>query len=181
VLEAIDLTSRTFEDRARLYRNLVVAVSLVSIASLLSALLCWRAWPLAGLILLVPLSGGFVFLDGRLVERWRSGIVGMNESRGLDVSLFRSTISQFKHLPANTLQAMLATLAACGATGAKSASAAGSKDPASRQPGEWRILARTATLTIALTGLAAALHWRFPWPLLLAVGFAALFVFVKGK
>jgi len=181
LLEAINLTSRTIADRGRLYRNLVVAVSLLSVASILAALVCWRVWPLMGLILLVPLSGGFVFLDSRRVARWRKQLLEIADNRKLDLTLLLNTISQYKHLPANTLQAMLAALPASNATPATRTPAAGSRDSASGQPGAWRILAATAILTVALTGLAAALFWRSPWLLLVALGFAALFVLLKRK
>ena len=52
--DAIDITVRTIEGRARLYRNLVVAVSAVSVLSILLAVL-FRQWlALTGLVLLVP-------------------------------------------------------------------------------------------------------------------------------
>jgi hypothetical protein len=88
LLDAIDITNRTIEARAGLYRNLVVAVCAVSVLSILVAVL-FRQWmSLAGLVLLVPLTGGFLFLDSRLVRRWRAGIVEMGRSRSLDVTAF---------------------------------------------------------------------------------------------
>src|SRR5258705_9410853 len=56
LVEAIDFTLRTIETRARLYRNVLVAVALVSVGSVLASLIGWRVWPLAGLILIVPLA-----------------------------------------------------------------------------------------------------------------------------
>src|SRR5580704_4090640 len=104
LLDAIDITIRTIEDRARLYRNLVVAVSAVSVLSIILSVL-FRQWlALTGLVLLVPLTGGFLFFDSRLVRRWRGGIVEMMVLRGLDSVTFRNTISGFRHLPANALK-----------------------------------------------------------------------------
>ena len=69
LLAAINLSLRALEDRIRLYRNLVVAVCLLSISSVLAPLLFWRALPLAKLILVVALPGVFIFLDCRRVAR----------------------------------------------------------------------------------------------------------------
>lgn len=72
-----------------------------------------RQWfALASLIVLVPLTGGFLVLDSRLFCRWRSGILEMAHLRRLDVEMFRKTISGFRQLPPNSLQAMLSALPA---------------------------------------------------------------------
>lgn len=52
LLDAIDITLRTIEGRARLYRNLVLAVSVVSVLSILITVL-FRQWiALTGILLL---------------------------------------------------------------------------------------------------------------------------------
>jgi len=110
LLDAIDITVRAIEDRARLYRNLVVAVSAVSVLSIILAVV-FRQWlALTGLVLLVPLTGGFLFFDSRLVRRRRAGIVEMMGLRGLDSATFLKTISGFRHLPPSALKAMLVTI-----------------------------------------------------------------------
>jgi hypothetical protein len=110
LLDAIDSTVRTMENRATLYRNLVVAVSAVSVLSIFFMVL-FRHWiALAGLVLPVPLTGAFLFFDSRLVRRWRAGIVEMARLRDLDEQNFVKTISAFRHLPPNALKAMLLTL-----------------------------------------------------------------------
>src|SRR5262245_27277273 len=112
LLDAIDLTVRTIEDRTRLYRALVVAASVVSVLSILMAVF-FRQWiALAGIVLLVPLTGGYVFLDSRLVRRWRAAIVEMARLRSLDLATFLKTISGLRYLPPNALKAMLATIPA---------------------------------------------------------------------
>src|SRR5260370_31655590 len=91
LLDAIDITLRATEERARLYRNLVVAVSAVSVLAVF-----FRHWlALAGLIILVPLTGAYLVLDSRLLRLWRAGIVEMLRLRGLDVTAFSKTISGF--------------------------------------------------------------------------------------
>jgi hypothetical protein len=108
--DAIDRTLRTIEDRTKLYRCLVAAVSVASIASLVLAAV-FRQWLLlASLIILAPLTGGFFFFDCHLVLRWRREILEMARWRGLDVATFLKTISGFRFLPPNSLKAMLSTL-----------------------------------------------------------------------
>jgi hypothetical protein len=110
LLDAIDSTVRTIENRARLYRNLVVAISAVPVLSIFFLVL-FRHWiALAGLVILVPLTGAFLFFDSRLVRRWRAGIVEMARFRDLDEGNFVKTISAFRHLPPNALKAMLLTI-----------------------------------------------------------------------
>jgi hypothetical protein len=110
LLDAIDVTVRAIEGRARLYRNLVVAVSAVSVLSILLTVL-FRLWlPLAGFVILVPLTGGYLFFDIHLVRRWRTGIVEMVCLRSLDQPTFLKTISGLRQLPPTALKAMLSTL-----------------------------------------------------------------------
>jgi hypothetical protein len=110
LLDAIDNTVHAIEDRARLYRNLVVSVSAVSVLSILFAVL-FRQWiAFTGLVLLVPMTGGFLFFDSRFVRQWRAGIVEMERLRSLDSATFLKTISGFRYLPPNALKAMLSTL-----------------------------------------------------------------------
>jgi hypothetical protein len=110
LLDAIDSTVRTMENRATLYRNLVVAVSAVSVLSIFFMVFFHHWIALAGLVLPVPLTGAFLFFDSRLVRRWRAGIVEMARFRDLDEENFVKTISAFRHLPPNALKAMLLTL-----------------------------------------------------------------------
>jgi hypothetical protein len=183
LLEAIDMTLATFEDRGRLYRNLVVAVSLVSLGSILTALLCWRGLPLAGLIIVVPLTGAFIYLDTRRVSAWRNSVLSMCRTRGLDLALFCNTVSQLKHLPQGSLQSMLATLPV------KSPGALTQEGPSSlrndmrmNSEPDWKLLVGPAALTLALVGVTAALHWQSLWPLAVTIASAVLFVLSrKGK
>ena len=160
LLDAIDTTVRTIEDRARLYRNLVVAVSVVSVLSILLTVL-FRQWlALIGLVLLVPLTGGYLFLDSRLVRRWRAGIGEMTRLRSLDVFTFLKTISGFRHLPANTLKAMLVTIPPSGEASQQKApqpeqAIVGTTIDAIDQKNEFKILCFTGLLTVALGCLIA--------------------------
>ncbi len=184
LLEAINLTLQTIECRARLYRNLLVAVSLVSVTSVLTAVLCWRGWPVAGLILVVPLAGGFLLHDTRRVRWWLEEILHMRRQRGLDTALFLETIGQFKHVPSRSLRGMLLLLAPDegGGRDPKRQTASGESRPGSPlRAAEWRILATTTALTLALSCLAVAAGGRRLWLLLPAGGLAVLCGFLKRK
>ena len=160
LLDAIDITVRTIEGRARLYRNLVVAVSAVSVLSILLAVL-FRQWlALTGLVLLVPLTGGFLFFDSRLVRRWRAAIVEMGRFRSLDRATFLKTISGFRHLPPNALKAMLSTIPPSGEESRQDIpqleqAIVGANFDALERNNELKILCSTALLTGALVCLIA--------------------------
>jgi hypothetical protein len=153
---------------------------LVTFASILTALVCWRGLPLAGLILVVPLTGGFLYLDTRRVSRWRAGILGLCVTRGLEAALFRKTMSQLKHLPQGSLQAMLATLPADSSNPPiQEGPLSPGRNAGKNSEPDWRIMVATAALTFALAGAVAAWHWRSLLPLLITAGSTALFVLVR--
>jgi hypothetical protein len=110
LVDAIGTTLRTIEDRVRLFRNLVVAVSMVSLFSIILPLFIRQWLALSGLTIIVPLTGGFLLLDSHMVLQWRAGILDMARLRGLDLAMFAKAISGFRQLPPDSLKAMLATL-----------------------------------------------------------------------
>jgi hypothetical protein len=97
--DAIEMTIRTIEDRGRHYRNLAAAVSVVWMASIFSGVLSHQWIALSGLIFVVPLIGGFLCIDSRRIRRWRTEMLKQQLVHGLDLALFRKTISGFRHLP----------------------------------------------------------------------------------
>jgi len=160
LLDAVDITIRAIEDRARLYRNLVVAVSAVSVLSILLSVLVRQWLTLTGLVLLVPLTGGFLFFDSRLVRRWRAGIVEMARLRSLDRATFLKTISGFRHLPPNALKAMLSTIPPSGEESRQETpqleqAIVGPNFDALERNNELKILCSTGLLTGALVCLIA--------------------------
>ena len=110
LLEAINLTLRTMERRARLYRNLVMAVSLTALASLVVAVVSRRWVVLSGLLALPLYVGGFLSLDNRMVKAWDERMFQMRDQRGLNIAQLEQTLTGFRHLPQATLRSMLATL-----------------------------------------------------------------------
>jgi hypothetical protein len=184
LLEAINFTLRTIEDRGRLYRNLVVAVSIVCVLSVFSAAL-FRQWiALTGFLLLVPLTGGFLFFDGRRIRRWRTEIIEKSKMRGLDVTIFQKTIAGFRHLPTGSLQAMLSTLSSdvnASRRQTEEQSVLGNEFDTRTRKDEWRILKATTLLTLALVCLAGAAIYHSLILLLCGAGSMILFAFLKRR
>ena len=108
LLQALNLTMRTVERRTRLYRNLVVAVSVTGIASMTAAAL-YRRWIIVvGILALPGFVALFLVIDRRLVLGWRRQLLAMRDERGLNLSELERTLSGFRHLPQATLQSMVA-------------------------------------------------------------------------
>ena len=107
---AIERTTRVIERRARYYRNLVVAVVLIGVASVAWALAARTLSGLAGVLFLVPACGLFFFADARLLNQWRSGVLASWASGELDLAAFRSAMRAHPGLPQETRDAMLGTL-----------------------------------------------------------------------
>jgi hypothetical protein len=185
LLDAIDLTVRAIEGRARLYRNLVVAVSAVLVLSILLSVLFHRWLPISGFVLLAPLTGGFLYFDSRLVRRWRARIVEMTSLRSLERATFQKTISGFRQLPPNTLKSMLSTLPASGEEGGHETPQpekviAGAEFDALERKNELKILRSTALLTGALICLIAGGFYR-SLPLLATGGSLAILLLALGR
>jgi hypothetical protein len=108
--EALRTTLSALEGRARLYRNVVVVVSLVAVGSIVFAAVLRRWDALLGLLLLAPLSGMWMYLDTRRVRCWQAAILEMWRARGLSLTHFNQTIGSFRYVPGASLDGMLATL-----------------------------------------------------------------------
>jgi len=186
LLDAIEVTLRTIEERARLYRNLVVAVSAVSVLSVLFAVF-FRQWlALAGLIVLVPLTGAYLILDSRLLRLWRAGIVQMLRMRGLDVTAFSKTISGFRHVPPNSLNAMISTLPARPEltrqhVPRKEPGLVNDEFEALERKNAWRILLGTGFMTLALICLVSGVYFGSVTLLLIGGSLAILVVALRRR
>jgi hypothetical protein len=156
-------------------------VCAVSVLSILVAVL-FRQWMcLAGLVLLVPLTGGFFFLDSLLVRRWRAGIVEMGHSRSLDVTAFLKAISGFRHLPPNALKGMLLTIPAGREESRQPEEAIADIDhDALDRKTELKILCSTGLLTVALVCLIAGAFYG-SLALLLSGGSLIILIAVFGR
>jgi hypothetical protein len=178
LLDAIEVTLRTIEERTGLYRILVVTVCAVAVLSIATAVIIRQWMSLAGLVLLVPLTGGFFFLDSRLVRRWRARIVEMERLRSLDLNAFRKTISGFRHLPPNALKAMLSTIPASRKENRQSEEKiAGIDFDAMDQKTEFKTLYSTGLITTAFACLIGAAFYG-SLALLLTGGILIIFLVV---
>ena len=110
LLEAINLTFRTMERRTRLYRNLVVCVSLTLLGSLVLAVVFRKLIFLLGFLAPPLYVGCFVYVDGRTLRAWRDRVLTMRTERSLEVEQLKKLLSDLRHIPAATLQSMFATL-----------------------------------------------------------------------
>jgi hypothetical protein len=107
---AIVQTITTIDTRARYFRNLVVAIVVLTLGSMVWAVVTWTFSPLAGLLLLLPAGGLFFFLDAKLLNDWRSRLLDAWVMKDIEFRAFCDAVSAIPTLPKETLQSMLATL-----------------------------------------------------------------------
>lgn len=110
----LDETQSAIGRRAKNFRNQIVAVVLVGVISVLSALLTRSFAPLLGIIAIVPVVGFFFFADARILDGWRSALLASWVEREIDFFAFRNAIRANPALPKGTTEAMLATLPSSG-------------------------------------------------------------------
>jgi hypothetical protein len=184
--EAVDATLQTIENRTRLYRNLVVCVAIISIASILLSIILLSWVPLCGLVLLPPLTGAFLFLDSRQVRRWQARVIEMWRS-GLILKEFEGTITGFRHVPPHTLNGMLSTLPKDSgqfrrdrATEEEKAFWAEKIDALGRRQ-EWETLIGAAALTLAIASLIGVAAFSYIMFIPFAAGLTALLIVLRKK
>lgn len=184
---AINLTLRAIEERASLYKGLIVLVSVTSVLALILAALL-RSWiPLLGFGLLVPLASGYLLLDGRHVNRWRMNILELWCQRGLNLALFAKSISAYPSVPPRTLDGMLSAIPKDSAdqkldalSETKKQQIVGTNSAAARKQ-ELRILLAVGALTVAVALAAAAAWFRSGRVLVCAVLVAAMWGALKNR
>jgi hypothetical protein len=184
---AINLTLRAIEERTRLYRGLIVVVSVSSVLALLLAAILRSGTPLLGFGLLVPFAGGYLVLDGRRVSRWRKSILDLWCERDLNLALFAKSVSAYPSVPPRTLEGMLsalpkdlADLKLDALSDTKKRQMVGASNAAERKQ-EARILLAVAALTLAVALAAAAAWLRSGRALVCAVLVAVTWAAVKNR
>jgi hypothetical protein len=105
--DAIEATHCAIQKRARLYRKLMMCVSFILLASLVSAIVIRRAAPLFGILLLVPLSGTYFVVDSRFTRRWTRQVAELWAQRKLDLETFATAIRAHPLLPRGAVDGML--------------------------------------------------------------------------
>lgn len=107
VKTAIELTLHTIEQRARLYRKLVVAVSVLLVCSVMTSMIVRSWWPLSGLLLIVAATAAYLALDARLVRGWIRRVFRLRDTEGLNLESLSGAMLSYPFIPPVTLRAML--------------------------------------------------------------------------
>ncbi len=106
----MELTTRTIDRRAALFRNLVIGIVTVTIVPGLWALIQLSWMPLAGLLFILPLCVTFFCLDIKKINQWQIQILAAWHLGVLDLAVFCQAMSTLRTLPQGTLNGMLGTL-----------------------------------------------------------------------
>lgn len=109
-MTAAQLTLRTVDRRARAYRNTVVPIAAIFLATsgLALGFRSWRA--LAGYALILPAPGLFLWADGRILRQWQQTMLEKWVAGELDLPQVERALSAYRSAPQSVLQSMLMTL-----------------------------------------------------------------------
>ena len=164
---AIQATLTAIQNRARLYRNLVVLVTAVLIGSIVVAVVFRSLIPLIGFSLLVPLAGAYFILDNRCTRLWSKQVLEMWVAGKLDLTAFSGAVSAHPYVPRGTLEGMLGLLPEPHARRTMEDRAVYiSQQQAFARRYEVRTLVASAGLFSTLLFLAAAVRFRSGLPLI---------------
>jgi len=168
--EAIGLTTRTIDMRARCFRNLIIGFAIVMIGCVIWTTTLWSWGPLLGLVLLVPLCSAFLGLDTFVVHRWRQQILALWVQEQVELDSFCDTISTIRLLPARTLQSMLHTLPTKNALRNSDKMILSTRKAVALTLGDInlcqidRTMSSTVAWTVGLVFVAVAMiRWSWPW------------------
>lgn len=176
---ALDGTVQAVGRRARNFRNLIVAVVVVALAVIVVSAL--SAWPrgVAAILVLVPVCGGFLARDQRIVSAWRGELLDRWSRGELELAAFREAVRAHPGLPGNALEAMLFTLPATADLGAEqrvqyaTRAAVAAVSHAMHRRRADALLLDVAASALVVGALLAAL-WLRRWTPLLALALLAL-------
>ncbi len=110
IRQAIYGTTDAITRRAAWYRNLVICISVIGMASMVLLIITWRPISLAIGTMMLPAVAGWFYWDTRLVRKWSQKTLQICRDGSLDVAVFTTTIAAMKHLPEPTIQSMLLEL-----------------------------------------------------------------------
>lgn len=92
------------------YRRLLLAIGLISIASVTCALVFWMWQPLLALLLIVPIVTVFLLTDAIAVQRWQAVVIAEWADGRLPLDGFRDTMLSVKQLPQLTILGLFESL-----------------------------------------------------------------------
>jgi hypothetical protein len=127
---AILQTITTIDNRACYFRNLVVAVVVLTLAFIGWAAVTGTFSPLAGLLLLLPAYGVFFFLDAKLLNDWRAQLLDAWVRKEIEFRAFCDAVSAIPTLPKDMLHSMLTTLPSAGDLPAEQGSSSSTREAA---------------------------------------------------
>lgn len=158
------LTTQLLDRRGRGYRNLVVAVVLIGLATPGAALAAWDWRPLLGGLLIVPAVGVGLTLDARRVAGWRREVLAAWAAGRLDLAVLRESFTSVKPLPARTLAGLFDPLPVRPPPDADRQPIADAVITADRAAVRGMILG-TAGLTVIVAAVGVAAAIGSAWPL----------------
>jgi hypothetical protein len=177
-------TITTIDTRARYFRNLVVAIVMLTLGSMGWAVVTWTFSPLAGVLLLLPAGGLFFFLDAKLLNDWRSRLLDTWVKKEMELRVFCDAVSAIPTLPKETLQSMLATLPSAGDLSTEKRISSGTREVTAARAAAIYVcqsdaMALQATGFAITTGslLIAVILWM--WQPILGITGLALFPFMR--
>jgi len=164
--EALTLTLRLLDTRARRYRNFVIILLAVVFVSFVWATIQFSLVPLLGLLSLPCLCGVFFWLDAMSVNRWRTQILSFWLAGRLDIDDFRYALTSMKRLPKRTMETMLGSLPTREVVGTPVAGTPALREALATTLGcihscqAARAIAATAAWTVGAAAVAAAIMER---------------------
>jgi hypothetical protein len=181
---AILQTITTIDTRTRYFRNLVVAMVLVTVSSIGAAALTWTFLPLAGLLLLFPAWGIFFFVDGKLLNDWRSRLLYAWVRKDIELRGFCDAVSAIPTLPKETVQSMLATLPSVGDLTAEQQISSSTREAAAGRATaiyacQSDAVALNATVFVIASCLLIAAVILWMWQPILGIGLLVLVSFMR--
>jgi hypothetical protein len=110
IRQAINLTEGTLLVRVKWYRGLVICILLVAFFSILLASVQQSWFPLLGLLLFLPLTGAFLYVDGLLLNGWQKELLKRWANEQLELDIFCDVICTIRVVPEQIIQGMLFSL-----------------------------------------------------------------------
>lgn len=181
---AIDDTVCAINKRATMFRRQSVTIVSLLVSTVAVALIRRTPSMLAALLFLVPVSGGFMLADARILTRWRHSLLDAWTRGEIDVAAFQEAIRAHPRLPQQTLDGMLATLPLSGDLVAEQAVRGPTRRAIAAANAATHGLAIDTLLLKAVAGAIVAMVtwaalWTASWQAL--IGFAVMLVLVPAR
>lgn len=184
--KAAALTTKAIAQRARVYRNTVVTVSLIGLGVVACAGMFGTPLDLTGLLLMFPAAVGFLWRDACTLAQWRSCILDLWVTGAVQLSPLAQALRANPALPKNTLEAMLAGRNLAGLADRERDLVAATRSAVARairiadQADVSRLSVRTAAGLLAVLAAWIAAHFAV-WEAAAAIPATIAVVFLADK